>query len=121
MMRSLVAASAVLAVALPLSASGNPVLPQLNARVTARSISLTDANGRRVRVLQQNSYRIVVRDSSKAQNFHLVGTGVNLRTRVAATGTRSWTVYLRPGTYVYKSDRSAKLRGTFKVSGGPPA
>jgi len=121
MLRSLVAASAVLAAALPLSASGNAVVPRLNARVTARSISLTDANGRRVRILQQNSYRIVVRDSSKAQNFHLVGTGVNLRTKVPARVTRTWNVYLRPGTYVYESDRNANLRGAFRVTGVPPA
>jgi hypothetical protein len=121
MLRSLVAVSAVVAVSLPLSASGNAVLPQLNARVTARSISLTDANGHRVRVLQQNSYRIVVRDSSRGQNFHLIGTGVNLRTKISAKVTRTWNVYLRPGTYVYESDRNAKLRGAFKVTGVPPA
>ena len=121
MLRALLVIAAAVAVSLPLTASGNPIVPQLNAKVSARSISLTDSNGQRVRVLQPNSYRIVVKDSSKAQNFHLVGTGVNLRTRVAATGTRAWTVYLHPGTYVYKSDRSAKLRGTFKVNGGPPA
>jgi hypothetical protein len=121
MLRSLVAAAAIVAVSLPLAASGNPVLPRLNAKVTARSISLTDAQGQRVRVLLQNEYRIVVKDSSKAQNFHLVGTGVNLRTKVPATGTRAWRVYLHPGTYVYESDRNAKLRGTFKVRGGPPA
>ena len=121
MLRALLAGGALAAVSLPLAASGSPIVPQLDAKVTARSISLRDAQGQRVQVLLQNTYRIVVTDSSKTRNFHLVGTGVNLRTRVAATGTRSWTVYLRPGTYVYKSDRSAKLRGTFKVSGGPPA
>ena len=122
MLRSLVAIAAVLAVSLPLTASGNPVRPRLDAKVTARSISLTNMNGRRVRVLQPNSYRIVVKDSSKTQNFHLVGTnGMDLKTKIAATGTRVWSVYLSPGTYVYSSDRNAKLRGTFKVRGVPPA
>ena len=73
MLRSLVAVAAAVAVALPLTASGNTVRPQLDAKVTARSISLTDTNGQRVQVLPQNTYRIVVKDSSKAQNFHLVG------------------------------------------------
>ena len=121
MLRSLVAVASVVAVSLPLSASGNMVRPQLNAKVTARSISLTDSNGQRVRVLLQNQYRIVVKDSSKTQNFHLVGNGVNLRTKVSGTTTRTWSEYLTPGTYVYKSDRNTKLRGTFKVTGVPPA
>jgi hypothetical protein len=121
MLRSLIAVAAVVAVSLPLSASGNPVLPQLNARVTARSISLTDSKGQRVRVLLESEYRIVVKDTSKTQNFRLVGTGINLRTKVPGTGTRTWSLYLSAGTYVYRSDRNRKLRGTFKVTGGPPA
>jgi hypothetical protein len=120
MLRSLLAVAAVASFALPLAASGNPIQPQLDAKVTARSISLTDANGRRVRVLIQNSYRIVVRDSSKAQNFHLVGPRVNLKTKASATGMRTWTVILRPGKYVYTSDRSARLRGSFTVQQAPP-
>jgi hypothetical protein len=121
MLRWLVATAALVAVCLPLSAGGNPVKPQLNARVTARSISLTDMNGRRVRILPPNQYRIVVKDVSKGQNFHLVGTDLNLKTKIRATGTRAWNVYLQPGTYDYQSDRSAKLHRTFKVGGVPPA
>jgi hypothetical protein len=121
MLRSLVAVAAIVAVSLPLAASGNMVRPQLNAKVTARSISLTDAKGDRVRVLLQNEYRIVVKDTSKTRNFHLVGNGVDRRTKVPGTGTRTWDVYLTAGTYVYKSDRNTKLRGTIKVMGGPPA
>jgi hypothetical protein len=120
MLRSLLTVAAVVAVSLPMAASSNPIKPQLNAKVSARAISLTDAKGQRVREVLQNSYRIVVTDSSKAQNFHLVGPVVNLKTNVAATGTRAWTVNLRPGTYVYRSDRNAKLRGTFTVMSSPP-
>ena len=122
MLRPLLAAVAVAAAAsLPIAAGANPVLPQLNARVSARSISLTDAKGKPVRVLFQNTYRIVARDSSKAQNFHLTGPDVNVKTRVAATGARAWTVNLRPGIYVYVSDKNAKLRGTFTVRSSPPS
>jgi len=120
MLRFLVALGAVVAVSIPLAAGGTPVLPQLDAKVTARSISLTDAQGQRVRSLPQNSYRIVVKDVSKTQNFHLVGPLVNMKTKVAATGTRSWVVNLRPGTYVYKSDRKTKLYRTFTVESNPP-
>ena len=89
-----------MALSLPLAASGSPIVPQLNAKVNARTISLTNASGARVRVLQRNSYRFVVRDATRAQNFHLVGPGVNLKTTVAATTRKAWTVELRPGIYV---------------------
>jgi hypothetical protein len=120
MLRLLVAVTSAITVALPMAASGTPGQPRLNGKLSARSISLTDAQGRQVRSLRQNSYRLVVKDSSKAQNFHLVGPGVDVRTKLAATGTRAWDVYLRPGTYVYRSDGNAKLRGSFRVEPGPP-
>lgn len=120
MLRSLVAVAAVVAVSIPVGASGNPIQPTLNAKVTARSISLTDSSGNPVKSLVQRSYRIVVRDSSRGQNFHLFGPAVNRKTKVAATTTRTWIVNLRPGKYVYRSDRNTKLRGAFTVEAGPP-
>ena len=84
MFRSLLAVAAVVAVSVPIGASGNPVQPTLNAKVTARSISLTDSSGKPVQSLAQRSYRIVVKDSSKGQNFHLFGPSVNMKTKVAS-------------------------------------
>ena len=120
MFRSLLAVAAAVAVSIPMGASGSPIQPTLTAKVTARSISLTDSSGNRVKSLVQRSYRIVVRDSSRGQNFHLFGPAVNMKTKVAARGTRTWIVNLRPGKYVYKSDRNTRLRGAFTVQPGPP-
>ena len=120
MFRSLLAVAAAVAVSIPVGASGSPIQPTLTARVTARSISLTDSSGNRVKSLVQRSYRIVVRDSSRGQNFHLFGPTVNMKTKVVGRGTRAWILNLRPGTYVYKSDRNTKLRGTFTVEPNPP-
>jgi hypothetical protein len=120
MFRSLLAVAAVVAVSVPVGASGNPMQPTLNAKVTARSISLTDASGKPVQSLVQRSYRIVVKDSSKGQNFHLIGPSVNTKTKVAARSSRTWIVNLRPGKYVYKSDKNTKLRKTFTVESNPP-
>ncbi|MEK6275430.1 MAG: hypothetical protein AABM30_08840 [Actinomycetota bacterium] len=120
MLRFPVTLAAIAAVSLPVGASGSPIQPQLNAKVSSRAISLTDAQGQRVKVLQQNSYRLVVKDSSTTQNFHLVGPRVDLKTKVSATGNRAWIANLRPGRYVYWSDRSTTLRGTFTVKPGPP-
>jgi hypothetical protein len=120
MLRSLVAVAAVVAVAIPAGASGNMIQPTLNAKVTARSLSLTDSSGKSVKTLPQRSYRILVKDMSKGQNFHLIGPAVNTKTRVAARSARTWILNLRPGKYVYKSDRNTKLRGTFTVESNPP-
>jgi len=120
MLRPLLAAACLGVLTLPVSASSTPGLPELTAKVTARSISLTDSNGRRVTFLAPNHYRFVVTDLTSTQNFHLVGPSINRRTKVPAKATTSWTIYLRPGTYTYRSDRRATLTRTFTVRPGPP-
>ena len=120
MLRSLLAAAFVGALTLPVSASSTPGLPELTAKVTARSVSLTTSDGERVVRLQPNTYRFVVKDLTRTQNFHLIGPSVNRRTRVPAKVTATWTIYLEPGTYTYRSDRRPGLSATFTVRRGPP-
>ena len=90
MLRSLAAVAAVVAVAIPAGASGNMIQPTLNAKVTARSISLTDSSGQ----VREDAAPALVPDRrqglSKGQNFHLIGPAVNMKTRVAATSARTW-------------------------------
>lgn len=121
MLRPLLGVALLAVLALPVGASGNPIVPQLTATVTAKSITIVGANGKRIRTLQPNRYRIVVHDRSKGQNFHLVGPRVNARTKVASTTTATWNVYLQPGSYSYRSDRNTRLHGAFIVAGSPPA
>jgi copper binding plastocyanin/azurin family protein len=59
--------------------------------------------------------QITVRDLSGKQNFHLSGPGVNKKTGVGFTGTVKWTLTLKKGTYVFRSDAAARLRGKTKV------
>jgi hypothetical protein len=120
MLRPLLAAALVGAVTLPVSASSTPGLPELTAKVTARSVSLTTSDGQRVVRLQPNTYRFVVKDLTSTQNFHLVGPSVNRRTKVPAKVTATWTIYLEPGTYTYRSDKRPGLSATFTVRRGPP-
>jgi hypothetical protein len=120
MLRPLLAATFLGALTLAVPASGTPGLPELTAKVTARSISLTDADGQRVTRLAPNNYRFVVKDLTRGQNFHLIGPSVDKRTKVSAKVTTIWTVYLRPGTYTYRSDRRATMSRTFTVRPGPP-
>jgi hypothetical protein len=59
---------------------------------------------------------ITVRDRSAADNFHLIGPGVNKKTGVRFKGTVTWSVTLRAGNYTFRSDAHTKLRGTTKVA-----
>ena len=58
---------------------------------------------------------VTVNDRSRSDNFHLSGHGVNKRTGVAFRGRVTWNLNLAPGLYTYRSDRHAKMRGTFVV------
>jgi len=46
---------------------------------------------------------------------------VNVRTKVAAKATATWSVNLTPGKYSYRSDKNKRLHGSFMVAGAPPA
>jgi hypothetical protein len=91
-----------------------PPAGKLSGRVTSKAISLTNG-GSKVRSLTAKKYKITVSDTSKTQNFHLTGPGLNRKTGVAAKAKATWTVTLKPGKYTYRSDKSRKLRGTFTV------
>src|SRR5262245_36538769 len=91
-----------------------PPAGKLSGKVTTRTISLTNG-GSKVRSLTAKKYKITVSDTSKTQNFHLSGPGLNKKTGVAAKAKATWTVTLKPGKYTYRSDKSRKLRGTFTV------
>ena len=79
------------------------------------NISLTDESGQRVTHLDPGTYTINVSDKAAVHNFHLVGKGVNVKTGVAFTGKKTWTVRLAKGKYTYRSDATPRLKGSFAV------
>jgi hypothetical protein len=79
-------------------------------------ITLTNAAGKRATRVKAGRYRITVRDVSRTDNFHLTGPGLNRKTGVRFRGTTTWTVSLKAGRYVYRSDRSKRLRGVVTVT-----
>jgi hypothetical protein len=87
---------------------------KLSGKVTARAITLT-RGGSRVVSLVENTYKVTVNDTSKKQNFHLTGPGVNRKTGVAAKARKTWTLSLKPGKYTYRSDKNRRLKRTFTV------
>jgi hypothetical protein len=93
-----------------------PAPKKLVARVgPTRSISLKTASGARVKRVTAGRYKISVRDASKLDNFHLIGSGVNKKTGIKARTTTTWSVTFRSGPVRYRSDASKKLRGSFAV------
>jgi hypothetical protein len=88
---------------------------KLNGKVTARTITLKTVAGSKVKTLSSGKFKLVVADTSKTQNFHLKGPGVNRKTGVAARAKATWTLTLKPGKYTYRSDKSRKLHATFTV------
>jgi hypothetical protein len=92
-----------------------PTVGKLSGKVTAKAISLKTSAGAKVKSLTARKYKVTVADTSKTQNFHLKGPGVNKKTGVAARAKATWTLTLKPGKYTYRSDKSRKLRGSFTV------
>src|SRR5947208_1675500 len=54
------------------------------------------------KTVKAGKYKIVVSDKASIHDFHLSGPGVNKATSVSGTGTATWTVTLRKGTYKFR-------------------
>ena len=94
-----------------------PPKPKLTGRVgPGKVISLRTAAGATVKSLRAGTYRLTVRDATRADNFHLLGRSVNKKTGVKFKGSVTWTVTFKAGSYTVRSDASKKLRRTFKVT-----
>jgi plastocyanin len=80
------------------------------------SISLTQG-GKKVSKLKAGAYTITVQDKSNIHDFHLTGPGLNKTTSVGGTGTKTWNVTFKKGTYKYVCDPHASfMHGSFSVS-----
>jgi len=82
------------------------------------TIGLT-MNGKRVTKLKAGTvYRFVISDRSSIHNFHLSGRGFNrVLTSVEYTGTKSFVLRLKRGSYSFVCDpHSGSMRGGFVVS-----
>jgi plastocyanin len=109
----LVAASLVAAT---VAGNGNAATPKLQGSVSDPvNISLT-FGGKKVSSLKAGKYTIVVKDTAVDHDFHLMGPGLNRATTTGGTGTWTWNVVLRKGTYTYLCDSHASfMKGTFTV------
>ena len=59
---------------------------------------------------------LVVSDKSSIHNFHLKGPNVNVKTSVAATGSKKFTITLKKGKYTFVCDPHAStMKGSFTI------
>ena len=81
------------------------------------TISLTDPSGQRIRNLAAGTYSLAIKDESSLHNFHLTGDGVDKTTSIGDTGTVTFSVTFKPGTYTFVCDpHSSQMHGKFTVS-----
>ena len=108
---------ATLVVSLAAAAPAQAALPKLVGTVgPGFTITLTKG-GKKVTTLKPGKYTLVVTDRSSIHNFHLVGPAVRIDSGVGRTGTRTYTIALRVGTYRFVCDpHELAMRGSFRVA-----
>jgi plastocyanin len=121
MLRRLLLPLAVLAVSLVAVAGGNAATHKtagLTGEVGPGFTIELKQGSKDVKTLKAGTYTIKVQDKANIHNFHLIGKGLNKSTTVPFTGTQTWKVTFKPGTYTYQCDphAGAGMKGTFKVT-----
>ena len=118
MARRLLLPAVVAAAVLAVVAAGRAATTKLSG-VDGPGYTIAVKNGSKtVKTLKAGTYTLVVADKSNQHNFHLFGPGVSKSTSVPFTGTVTWKVNLKKGTYTYQCDIHAAdgMKGTLKVS-----
>jgi plastocyanin len=91
------------------------------AGAKANTLSGTDGPGFTITMtkttVKAGAYVITIHDRSAIHDFHLTGAGVNKATLVPFTGTTTWKVTLKKGTYHFVCDpHRAIMHGILKVT-----
>ena len=117
------AAALLVALSLAVASTAPAANPTLIGKVGFHDryvITLTFANGRKVKSLPAGTYRLVVHDYSKIHNFALGSQTQKKRlltTGIPWIGTRTYTLHLTPGSYAYAcSAHFQTMVGTFVVT-----
>jgi plastocyanin len=111
---------AVVAATLAVTGSGSAATAKTVTGTVGRgfTIGLTMHDKKVAKLKAGTPYRFVIRDRSSIHDFHLSGPGLNhVLTSVPFTGTKSFVLRLRKGSYRFVCDpHSGIMHGRFKVS-----
>jgi len=111
---------AVTAAALAVTGGGSAATPKtVNGTVgPGFTISLTMLGKHVTRLNAGTPYRFVISDRADIHDFHLSGPGLNrVLTGVEFTGTKSFVLKLKKGSYRFVCDPHASfMHGSFRVS-----
>jgi plastocyanin len=115
----LVVLAAFAAAALAASSSGAAASPKtVNGSVGPSFTISLSMHGKKVATLKAGqAYRFVISDQSDIHDFHLKGPGVDrVLTSVDFTGTKSFVMKLKKGSYKFLCDPHAPImHGSFRV------
>ena len=109
---------AVAMAALAWSAGGAAATAQtVNGTVGPGFTITVTMHGKKVKKLKAGTYRFVISDRSDIHDFHLSGPGLDrVLTEVDFTGTKSFSLKLKRGTYHFQCDPHASImHGAFRV------
>jgi plastocyanin len=111
------AALVAIVAALSVSAVASAATPTLNG-TTGPGFTITLKQGtKKVTKLKAGTYVFKISDKSNIHNFHLTGPGINKKTSVGGTGSSTWKLTLKKGTYKFICDPHATImKGSFTVS-----
>jgi plastocyanin len=94
-------------------------LPKLKGTIgPGYTISLKNAQGKRVTTLKHGKYTLAVQDKANIHNFTLNGPGIKNKmiTGTSFVGPKTVTVTLKAGKYKYYCTVHPFVNGTFKVT-----
>lgn len=117
MTRRLSLLAAGLALVAALAAGAFASTPKLTGEVGPGFTIAVKQGAKNVKTLKAGTYTLKVEDKASIHDFHLFGPGLNKKTGVAFTGTQTWTVKLKKGSYTYQCDPHAAsgMKGHFTV------
>ena len=111
---------AVVAAALAATGSGSAASPKTVTGTVGPgfTIGLTMQGKRVTKLKAGTAYHFVIRDRADIHDFHLSGPGLNrVLTSVEFTGTKSFVLRLKKGSYRFRCDPHAGImHGRFQVS-----
>jgi plastocyanin len=109
---------AIAVAALASSAGGAAAAAQtVNGTVGPGFTITVTMHGKKVTKLKAGTYRFVISDRSDIHDFHVSGPGLDrVLTAVDFTGTKSFSLKLKKGTYRFQCDPHASImHGAFRV------